>query len=396
MDVLTRGSRSIGAVVRDGERGGRRCSCSSIAWALGGRPGSGPSPTRCSSASSSSWVHVDRPAVARPGLTIVLRGGIALLVLGTAFYIGAIRAARLTSAPTCGAAAAGHARCCVGSRGLDGCRVAPRARGARVVCALAARDRARRATFGYRRRSRSRSSSGRSRRRRLLAARDSRSPCLSMPVACRTASSGVPAQRERGAPSGEERDAEDSRATPTGSAPGRRGPTVDRRRPCELARDGCRPSPSFRSAEPEYVMPPTISAPSRPPSRATTGCRAASRSRRGRRGRRAAQAAPMSAVSDRRERERRERARRARPSGPSPRSGPRRRSRRRRRVRRRAPSRHAGGATDSSLWNRLNGLPSLSLQRANQPTCGIGCLSPASPPSSRTFAMSASMSSLPK
>ena len=64
-------------------------------------------------------------------------------------------------------------------------------------------------------------------------------------------------------------------------------------------------------------------------------------------------------------------------------------------------SRHAPGApsgivTDSSLWNRLKLLPSESLQRANQPMPGIGCLSSALPPSSRTLARSASMSSLPK
>mgnify|MGYP003694291479 CR=1 FL=1 len=63
-------------------------------------------------------------------------------------------------------------------------------------------------------------------------------------------------------------------------------------------------------------------------------------------------------------------------------------------------SRHAPGApsgivTDSSLWNRLKLLPSESLQRANQPMPGIGCLSSALPPSSRTLARSASMSSLP-
>jgi hypothetical protein len=61
---------------------------------------------------------------------------------------------------------------------------------------------------------------------------------------------------------------------------------------------------------------------------------------------------------------------------------------------------HAAGApsgivTDSSLWNRPKGLPSVSLQRVNQPTPGIGCLSSASPPALRTFAMSASMSSPP-
>ena len=64
-------------------------------------------------------------------------------------------------------------------------------------------------------------------------------------------------------------------------------------------------------------------------------------------------------------------------------------------------SRHAPGApsgivTDSSPWNRLKLLPSESLQRANQPMPGIGCLSSALPPSSRTLARSASMSSLPK
>ena len=59
--------------------------------------------------------------------------------------------------------------------------------------------------------------------------------------------------------------------------------------------------------------------------------------------------------------------------------------------------RHCCGAgAFSSLWNRLNSLPSLSLQPANQPMLGIGCFSPASPPSSFTFARSASMSSLPR
>jgi hypothetical protein len=55
-----------------------------------------------------------------------------------------------------------------------------------------------------------------------------------------------------------------------------------------------------------------------------------------------------------------------------------------------------GGATDSSDWNRLKGFPSVSVQRANQPTCGIGIFSSVLPPSSLTLARSASMSSLPK
>ena len=50
---------------------------------------------------------------------------------------------------------------------------------------------------------------------------------------------------------------------------------------------------------------------------------------------------------------------RAREARPGPRARPRRRH----------------PATDSSLWKRLKSLPSVSVQCANQPTCGIGCLS---------------------
>jgi hypothetical protein len=50
----------------------------------------------------------------------------------------------------------------------------------------------------------------------------------------------------------------------------------------------------------------------------------------------------------------------------------------------------------SSLWKRLNATPSQSWQRENQPTCGIGALSSAWPPSSRTRATDASMSSVSK
>ena len=49
-------------------------------------------------------------------------------------------------------------------------------------------------------------------------------------------------------------------------------------------------------------------------------------------------------------------------------------------------------AADVSLCQRLKALPSLSLHAANQPWVGTGVLSPASPPSSRTFALAASMS----
>src|SRR5262249_15754998 len=63
---------------------------------------------------------------------------------------------------------------------------------------------------------------------------------------------------------------------------------------------------------------------------------------------------------------------------------------------RRHPPLPSGIGALSSLWNRLKLFPSLSLQRANQPMFGIGCLSSASPPSSFTLAMSASMSSLPR
>ena len=51
---------------------------------------------------------------------------------------------------------------------------------------------------------------------------------------------------------------------------------------------------------------------------------------------------------------------------------------------------------DSLLWKRLNALPSVSLQCVNQPTLGIGCLSSAEPPSSRTREIDASMSSVSK
>ncbi len=54
------------------------------------------------------------------------------------------------------------------------------------------------------------------------------------------------------------------------------------------------------------------------------------------------------------------------------------------------------GWTDSSLWNRLNGFPSVSQQRANQPTLGIGCFSSARPPSSLARAKVSSMSSVSK
>ena len=52
--------------------------------------------------------------------------------------------------------------------------------------------------------------------------------------------------------------------------------------------------------------------------------------------------------------------------------------------------------TDSSLWNRLNSFPSVSVQRANQPMWGIAMRSSASPPSSCTFSIEASMSSVSK
>ena len=41
-------------------------------------------------------------------------------------------------------------------------------------------------------------------------------------------------------------------------------------------------------------------------------------------------------------------------------------------------------------------MPSVSVQWENHPTCGIGVLSSASPPSSLTFAIDASMSSVSK
>jgi hypothetical protein len=44
----------------------------------------------------------------------------------------------------------------------------------------------------------------------------------------------------------------------------------------------------------------------------------------------------------------------------------------------------------------LNAFPSVSLQFANQPTPGTGCLSLDSPPRERTFAIVASMSSVSK
>ena len=55
-----------------------------------------------------------------------------------------------------------------------------------------------------------------------------------------------------------------------------------------------------------------------------------------------------------------------------------------------------GYAADSSPCQRLNAFPSESLQPANQPWPGTGILSPASPPSSRTFASDASMSGVSK
>ena len=57
---------------------------------------------------------------------------------------------------------------------------------------------------------------------------------------------------------------------------------------------------------------------------------------------------------------------------------------------------HAGGATDSSLWKRLNRcLPCPCSARTSRRAGSAACPRPRRP-SSRTFAMSASMSSLPK
>ncbi len=52
--------------------------------------------------------------------------------------------------------------------------------------------------------------------------------------------------------------------------------------------------------------------------------------------------------------------------------------------------------TDASLSKRLNSLPSVSTQRANQPISGIDCLSSARPPQARTCSSDASMSSVSK
>ena len=53
-----------------------------------------------------------------------------------------------------------------------------------------------------------------------------------------------------------------------------------------------------------------------------------------------------------------------------------------------------GHAAFVSFCQRLKLLPSVSLHAANQPCVGTGCLSSAEPPSSRTFATEASMSSV--
>ena len=64
----------------------------------------------------------------------------------------------------------------------------------------------------------------------------------------------------------------------------------------------------------------------------------------------------------------------------------------------RPPSRRAAlhHAADVSPCQRWNSLPSLSAQAANQPCVGTGVLSAAVPPSSRTLAHEASMSSVAK
>ena len=53
-------------------------------------------------------------------------------------------------------------------------------------------------------------------------------------------------------------------------------------------------------------------------------------------------------------------------------------------------------AAFGSFCQRANLLPSVSTQLANQPCVGTGCLASAVPPSSRTFAAEASMSSVEK
>ncbi len=55
-----------------------------------------------------------------------------------------------------------------------------------------------------------------------------------------------------------------------------------------------------------------------------------------------------------------------------------------------------GRAPTRRSRKRPNAIPSVSVQCENQPTCGIGCLSSAWPPASRTLAIDASMSSVSK